>query len=143
MNTWARLRLQIALEYQQLVARLYGVFTSKRAPITKYRARKIRVQLEMNAVLIKQFQDAKRKQKKSYHWGEIGWQVENAAAECEIILRSSDSEDVAHYFARVLPAISALANHYRLSQLDESGYALATVREIERALLQNSDKIQN
>ncbi|MBB5187553.1 hypothetical protein HNQ57_001822 [Zhongshania antarctica] len=95
----------------------------------------------MNTVLMKQFKDARGKQKKSFHWGNIGWQVENAAAECEIILSSPDSEELAHYFARVLPAISALANSYRLSQIDESGYALATVREIERALIETSAKM--
>ena len=105
------------------------------------RANKICVQLEMNAILVKQFEDASRKQKKSFHWGDIGWQVENAATACEVILRSPESEDLDQYFCRVLPAISELASSYRQSSKDESGYALGTVREIERALIEKSQHL--
>jgi len=143
VDTWTRLKLQISLQYLRLMAKAYSIFTPKRAPIAEYRARKLRIQLEMNTVLIKQFKDAKRKQKKSYHWGNIGWQVENAAAQCEVILRSSNSENLAQYFERVLPAISELASSYRYDQADESGYALATVREIEQALIEESNKVQD
>ena len=138
MNSWTKLKFHVTLKYLSFMVGVFYIFMPKRALIAKSRASKIRIQLEMDAVLIKQFQDASRKQKKSYHWGDIGWQVENAASACELILRSPDSEDVAQYFARVLAAIADLASSYRLSNIDESGYALGTVREIERALTEKS-----
>ncbi len=130
VNNWTKLKLKVRLCYLH--------FMPNSTPITESRAAKIRIQLEMDAALIKQFQDANRKQKKSFHWGNIGWQIENAASECELILRSSDAEDLDQYMARVLPAITDLASSYRLSNIDESGYALGTVRELEQVLIEKS-----
>jgi hypothetical protein len=50
----------------------------------------------------------------------------------------SNTEDLEKYFARVLPAISELASSYRNSEIDESGYALGTIREVERELIEKS-----
>lgn len=141
MNRWTKLKLKLTLSYLRFMAKASYFFKAKRALMAESRANKICVQLEINAILVKQFEDASRKQKKSFHWGDIGWQVENAATACEVILRSPESEDLDQYFGRVLPAISELVSSYRQSNLDESGYALGTVREIERALIEKSQHL--
>lgn len=132
---WIKLKKQFSLGYLAILVRAYCLFSPKSVSIINSRAKKIRTQLIINAILDNHFQDAKRKKNKSYHWGNIGWDVANATTECEIILRWPDSEDTEQYFARVLPAISNLAKSYRHNTIDESGYALGTVREIESALI--------
>jgi hypothetical protein len=138
MSFWTRVNRKLSLFVLRIITYTVAIFRPKNVPIGQSLASKICIQMEIDAVLSKQFQDAASKQKKAFHWGDIGWQVENAAKQCAQILIWPNAENKEQYFSRVIPAISDLASSYRHSKLDESGYALGTVREIEKVLFQLS-----
>lgn len=101
------------------------------------------LQARITALLSRQFQDAKNKQQNTSHWGNIGWQVETAAQQCKSIISMQDDEELLGYFERVLPNMANLAARYRVDKMDEEGYGLGTVREVENYLIQQAKIYEN
>ncbi len=97
---------------------------------------KIAIQQKIEILLNQQFEDAKRKKKLTYQWGNVGWQIESATEQSALITQWHDEEDSVEYFKRVLIEMVGLVEHYRIDENDESGYALGTVREIQNALIE-------
>lgn len=105
--------------------------TLSQAPITA-----AKVARAVDEMLSRQYADAAVKDQEAWKWGPVASQVRGATRACEdILLPPPQANDVAAYFARVLPELAALAERYRHDDNDTDGYGLGTVREIEEGLL--------
>ncbi|CAA0089091.1 Uncharacterised protein [Zhongshania aliphaticivorans] len=141
MDVLTKLKYKIRVGILDLLVQFLALFKLKLGESSSSLLLKMRFQLEIDASLEKQFQDAARKKNASHHWGKIGWSVETAAVQTAEIAAWRDSENAASYYDRVLPAMAGLAERYRHDRRDDSGYALGTVREVERVLIAQAAQI--
>jgi|TARA_R110001583_G_scaffold458_2_gene4286 hypothetical protein len=136
MNVWINIKRQCTLYYLNLRERLNVMFRLKESHNKHPILLKIAIQQKIEILLNQQFEDAKRKKKLTYQWGNVGWQIESATEQSALITQWHDEEDSVEYFKRVLIEMVGLVEHYRIDENDESGYALGTVREIQNALIE-------
>ena len=117
-----------------MVQGLMGKCLNRFFPTASHALSKMTLRRQIKELLQQHYADARQKREASWHWGNCGEHVQNATARCEQILNWQPNENLNAYFDRILPALSALAAHYRSDHSDADGYGLGTVRQIEQAL---------